>query len=29
VILRARVPVAALGRWRRKPGVMVQYLESE
>jgi 50S ribosomal subunit-associated GTPase HflX len=29
VILRARVPVATLGRWRRKPGVVVQYLESE
>lgn len=29
VILRARVPVAVLGRWRRKPGVVVQVLESE
>lgn len=29
VVLRARVPVATLGRWRGKPGVSVQYLDSE
>ncbi len=29
VVLRARVPVATLGRWRGKPGVSVQLLDSE
>ncbi|MGB5528063.1 MAG: hypothetical protein WBN79_14445, partial [Gemmatimonadota bacterium] len=29
VVLRARVPVATLGRWRRNPGVVVQYRDSE
>ncbi|MBT8479642.1 MAG: GTPase HflX [Gemmatimonadetes bacterium] len=28
VVFRARVPVATLGRWRRRPGVVVQHLES-
>ena len=29
VVLRARVPVATLGRWRGKPGVSVQYVDSQ
>jgi len=29
VVLRARVPVATLGRWRGQPGVSVQLLDSE
>jgi len=29
VVLRARVPVATLGRWRGRPDVLVQHLDSE
>lgn len=29
VVLRARVPVATLGRWRRKPGVVVRRANSD
>ena len=29
VVLRARVPLAMLGRWQGKPGVTVRHLESE
>jgi GTP-binding protein HflX len=29
VVLRARVPVSTLGRWRGKPGVLVRYLDSD
>jgi len=29
VVLRARVPVATLGRWSGKPGVVVRHLDSE
>jgi len=29
VVFRARVPVATLGRWRERQGVVVQHVESE
>jgi GTP-binding protein HflX len=29
VVLRARVPVATLGRWRGRPGVLVQVMDQE